>query len=441
MSVFRPLPLLFVLSMQAAGAGEPHWVASWGASAQARWDDSFVLPPGVPASFERQSVRDVVRLSVGGKRLRIVLSNRYGAAPLRVGAMRVALAGDGAALVAGSSRAVTFGGSASASAAPGALLVSDPVDLPAGALARLAVTSYYPAPTPVSTFHWGAQQTPYLVPGDATAAADLQAAARFPGRAFLTAVLVEAPAATRSVVVLGDSITDGNGSSPDQDRRWTDVLAQRLAPAGVGVVNAGISGARLLGDRMGANALARFDQDVLAQPGVAGVIVMMGINDIGWPGSPFAPGDAAMGAAQVIDALRQLIARARTHNLRIVGATLLPFEGALAGTPFEGHYSPAKEAVRQRVNRWILGSGEFDAVFDADAVLRDPAQPSRLRADYDSGDHLHPGDAGYRALAQALDLRALMGSGAGPTHFSGFAHARTAKARKKTPERLNSQGF
>ena len=408
MVVFRTLPLLFVLSAQAAAATPTHWVASWGASPQARWDDSFILPVGVPASFERQSVRDVVRLSVGGKRLRIVLSNRYGAAPLRVGAMRVALAGDGAAL-AGGSRVVTFGDSANASAAPGAVLVSDPVDLPVGALARLAITTYYPAPTPVSTFHWGGQQTPYLASGDATAAADLPAAARFAGRAFLNTVLVDAPAATRSVVVLGDSITDGNGSSPDQDRRWTDVLAQRLAPAGIGVVNAGISGARLLGERMGANALARFGQDVLAQPGVASVIVMMGINDIGWPGSPFAPRDAAVTAEQVIDALRQLIARARAHNLRIVGSTLIPFEGALAGTPFEGHYSPAKEAVRQRVNRWIVNGGQFDAVFDADAVLRDPARPSRMRAEYDSGDHLHPGDAGYRALAQAFDVRELLG--------------------------------
>ncbi|MDQ1812509.1 SGNH/GDSL hydrolase family protein [Massilia sp. CCM 9210] len=408
MSIVRTLPVLFMLCVQAAAASPTRWVASWGASPQARWDDSFILPVGVPASFEQQSVRDVVRLSVGGRRLRIVLSNRYGATALQVGQMRVGLAGHGAAVVGGSSRAVTFGGSVHASAAPGAVLVSDPVDLPAGALARLAITTYYPAPTPVSTFHWGAQQTPYLVRGNATAAADLPAAARFAGRAFLNAVLVEAPAAARSVVVLGDSITDGNGSSPDQDRRWTDVLAQRLAPAGVGVVNAGISGARLLGDRMGANALARFDQDVLAQPGVASVIVMMGINDIGWPGSPFAPHDAAMSAEQVISALRQLIARACAHNVRIVGATLIPFEGALAGTPFEGHYSPAKEAVRQRVNRWIVSGGEFDAVFDADAVLRDPSRPTRMRAEYDSGDHLHPGDAGYRALAHALDLSELM---------------------------------
>ncbi|MDQ1919908.1 SGNH/GDSL hydrolase family protein [Massilia pseudoviolaceinigra] len=409
MSILRTLPVLFMLCVQAAAASPTRWVASWGASPQARWDDSFILPVGVPASLEQQSVRDVVRLSVGGRRLRIVLSNRYGVTPLQVGQMRVGLAGDGTAVVGGSSRAVTFGGSVHASAAPGAALVSDPVDLPAGALARLAITTYYPAPTPVSTFHWGAQQTPYLVRGNATAAADLPAATRFAGRAFLSAVLVEAPAGARSVVVLGDSITDGNGSARDQDRRWTDVLAQRLAPAGVGVVNAGISGARLLGDRMGANALARLDQDVLAQPGVASVIVMMGINDIGWPGSPFAPHDAAMSAEQVISALRQLIERARAHNVRIVGATLIPFEGALAGTPFEGHYSLAKEAVRQRVNRWIVSGGQFDAVFDADAVLRDPARPSRMRAEYDSGDHLHPGDAGYRALAQALDLSELMG--------------------------------
>jgi len=184
-------------------------------------------------------------------------------------------------------------------------------------------------------------------------------------------------------------------------------LAQRLARLGIGVANAGISGARLLGDRMGANALARFEQDVLSQPGVETVIVLMGINDIGWPGSPFAPAAAQITADELIAGYRQLAAAAHARKLRIVGATMPPFEGALQGTPFEGHYSPAKDALRRAVNAWIRHGGAFDAVADFDAVTRDPQHPSRLLPACDSGDHLHPGDAGYRAMADALELRTL----------------------------------
>ena len=212
-------------------------------------------------------------------------------------------------------------------------------------------------------------------------------------------LLVDARPGAHTIIALGDSITDGNGSTPDANRRWPDLLAQRLP--GVAVVNAGISGARLLGDKMGQNALARFGQDVLAHPGSKTVIVLLGINDIGWPGSPFAPGDPAVNADQLIAGYRQLIALARLHQVRIVGATLPPFEGALAGTPFAGHYSRDKDEVRQAVNHWLRTAGAFDAVVDFDAVLRDPAHPARLLPAYDSGDHLHPGDAGYQAMAAA----------------------------------------
>jgi lysophospholipase L1-like esterase len=177
----------------------------------------------------------------------------------------------------------------------------------------------------------------------------------------------------------------------------------------VAVVNAGISGARLLQDRMGANALARFDRDVLAQPGVASVIVLMGINDIGWRGTPLAPNGSAVTAEELIAGYRQLIERAHARGVRIVGATLTPFEGALQDTPMRGYFDADKERVRQAVNAWIRDSGAFDAVVDFDAVTRDPARPTRFLAAYDSGDHLHPGDAGYRAMAEAIDLQALLG--------------------------------
>jgi lysophospholipase L1-like esterase len=221
---------------------------------------------------------------------------------------------------------------------------------------------------------------------------------------FLNAVLVEAAPGGRTVVALGDSITDGNGSTPDLDRRWPDFLAQRLAPHGIAVANAGISGGRLLKDGMGQSALARFEQDVLSQPGVSDVIVLLGINDIGWPGSPFAPAEGPVTLDQLTTGLRQLVAAAQARGVRVTAGTLPPFEGALEGTPFAGHYSPEKERMRQQLNQWIRTAGAFDAVIDFDAVLRDPHKPRRMRADFDSGDHLHPGDAGYRAMAAAVDI-------------------------------------
>ena len=412
MSSFRHLLAGAGLALAAAvpsHAAPSNWVTSWFASPQPLWGADFILPTNVPAVLQGQSVREVAQLSAGGKAVRIVLSNRYGTQPLIVGEVRVALALQGAAAVDGSERAVTFGGKRSITVPAGAPAVSDPVEMAVAPLSRLAITSYFPQAAAVSSFHWGAQQTAYIVDGNATAARDIKPASLLKGRAFLSTVLVDAPTGVRTVVTFGDSITDGNGSTPDANRRWPDFLARRLAPAGIAVANAGISGARVLGDRMGVNALARFEQDVLSQPGVRVVIVLMGINDIGWPGSPFEPGAPSMKAEELTAGYRQLIAAAHARNARIVGATLLPFEGALRGTPVEGHFSPAKDAVRREVNGWIRSSGAFDAVVDFDAVTRDPQHPSRLLPAYDSGDHLHPGDAGYQAMANAISMRVLFG--------------------------------
>jgi lysophospholipase L1-like esterase len=379
------------------------WQATWFAAPQAAWDRSFILPTNFPATVSGQTVREIVRTSVGGKQVRVQFSNRYGATPLTIGAVRIALAGEGGATVAGSSQELLFNGRPSVVVPPGAPVVSDPVDFPVAPLTRLAVSTYFPVPTPVTTFHWGDQQTAWIGTDNITQLTKFEKAAELKGRAFLAGILVDAAPNARTVIAFGDSITDGNGSTPDANRRWPDVLAQRLAGrGGVAVVNAGISGARLLQDKMGANAVARFEQDVLGQPGPKTVIVMLGINDIGWPGSPFAPNDPAIMAAEVIAGYRQLLTLARVHQVRMVGATLPPFEGALGGTPFEGHFSAAKDAVRHAVNHWIRTAGAFDAVLDADAVLRDPHRPARLLPAYDSGDHLHPGDAGYRALAGAI---------------------------------------
>lgn len=391
-----------------AQAAPAFWRDSWMASTQPLWSADFVLPLGVPARFERQTLRQVARLSVGGARLRVVLSNEDGHAPLWIGSAHVARHAGGSAVVAGSDRVLRFGGQAEVRIPPGARVVSDPVDLSMPALGRVTVSIYLPRPTAPAGFHFDARQTAYLVSGDHTASPVLaREAATLSTRVFLSGVMVDGPQPPVAVVALGDSLTDGNGAAPDADARWPDALAERLAPRGVAVLNAGISGARLLSDGMGRGALARIGRDVFSRPGVRTVVVLLGTNDIGWPGGPFAPREPAMNVEAFTQGYRALAELARAHNVRLVAATLPPFERALQGTPLEGHHSPEKERLRQAVNRWIRDSG-FDAVVDMDRVLRDPGHPSRLNPAYDSGDHLHPNDAGYQAMAAALDLDTLL---------------------------------
>lgn len=405
--------LLFTAVATPLHAAQPRaqttWTTTWTASPQPRWDGDFALPTKLPYHFWNQTLRQVARTSIGGARVRVLFSNSYGTRPLRIGAAHVALAADGASIIEGSGHALTFGGATSVTIPPGAPMLSDPVDLEVAALSRLAVSVYLPEPTPPATFHWDARQTAYVGTGEQVGATTLQADTTLDTRVFLAAIQVEAAPGARTVVAIGDSITDGNMSTVDADARWPDFLAARLAPRNVAVLNAGISGARMLRDRMGQNALARFERDVLAQPGIEAVIVLMGINDIAWEGTPLAVDGGSAGPQGLIAGYRQLIARAHARGVRIIGATLTPFEGALEDTPMRGYFSPDKERIRRQVNAWIRDSGEFDAVLDFDAVLRDPARPMRLLPAYDSGDHLHPGDAGYRAMAEAIDLQVLLG--------------------------------
>lgn len=388
----------------ASGADtkDQHWVTSWYAAPQPGWDSTFALPMNVPAYLNKQSLRESVRLSAGGERIRLVFSNRYGKEPVLIGEVRVGVAGGKRPC-----QRLSFSGQPSISILPGATVTSDALSLPVKPLANLSVTSYLPSRTSVDSFHWGSQQTVQVTAGRASEAPYPGTGDRIEGRLFLSAVMVEAAEKRRTVVALGDSITDGNGSTPDANRRWPDFLAQRLAPYGVGVANAGISGARLVSDGMGQNALARLEHDVLSQPGVSDVIVLLGINDIGWPGSPFAPNEAPITLDRLAAAYRQLVAAAHVRGVRVTAGTLPPFEGALEGTPFAGHYSPDKEQMRKRFNQWIRTAGVFDAVIDFDALLRDPAYPRRMRPVFDSGDHLHPGDEGYRTMAEAVDITPL----------------------------------
>lgn len=357
-------------------------------------------------------MRQTARISIGGERVRIVLSNAYGVQPLVIGAAELALAHSPAAIVAGSSHALRFDGQRGTVVPPGAIVISDPLAWPVAPLASLSISLYLPEITPTSTLHFDARQTACIATGDVAGQVELNAETRFTSRLFLSAVWVETAATARAVVVLSDSIADGDGSTLDANRRWPDGLAERLLAAEgapVAVLNQGISGGRVLANGMGVNALARFDRDVLAQPGVDTLVLMLGLNDIGWPGGVLDPAAALPTAASLTSAYRQLIARARAHGLRVIGATLTPFAGALCDGPFAYFYDPAKESLRGQVNAWIREAGQFDAVIDFDAVVRDPQSPTRLRPEFDSGDHLHLQDRGYAAMAAHVDLALLRG--------------------------------
>lgn len=391
-----------------AWADEPgHWVTSWAASVQPVWEPDFFAPVAIPRGLRDQTVRQVARISLGGDRLRIAFSNEYGKLPLVIGAVHVAIAGANGDTVAGSDHTLTFGGKPGITVPPGAPAVSDPVAMHVDPLSSLAVSLYLPEITPTSTWHNDARQTAYIATGNATGDATLRSAQPMVARVFLAGIEVDATADARTLVTFGDSITDGDGSTLDGNNRWPDILAERLTLAGahLGLANEGISGARILRDRMGDNALARFDRDVLGQPNVGTVVLMMGINDVGWPDTLLVPkGEPAPAAQDVIAGYQQLIDRAHAHGLRIVGATLTPFEDTFHGTPLFGYYSEEKETKREALNDWIRAPGHFDGVIDFDKLARDPANPKHIQAQFDKGDHLHPNPAGYKAMAESIDL-------------------------------------
>jgi lysophospholipase L1-like esterase len=365
-------------------------------------------PPGAgrggfpaPVTVSNQTIRQVVRVSVGGNRVRVVLSNAFGTAPVEIGAAHVGLRDHDAIVKESSVRPLTFTGSTNGRVLPGATIVSDAVDLTVPEVSDLVVDLFLPGelgtgPSPVTT-HNGASQTNYLSAAGNHSGEPAMTVERTAGAWFLIArVEVAASADAGAVVAFGDSITDGARSTADMNSRWPDYLARRLAARkgkAVGVLNAGISGNQVLGDGAGVNALARFDRDVLMQTGVTHLIVMEGINDIGLARANLTPS-----ADDLIAGHKQLIARARARGLKVYGATLTPFEGA-------AYWTAEGEAKRQALNQWIRTSGAYDAVIDFDQVTRDPTAPTKFLPAYDSGDHLHPGDAGYKAMGEAVDLK------------------------------------
>jgi len=392
----------------AATPAQAEWIASWTAAPVT--PSAAMGPMPATPSYANRTIRQTLRLSAGGKALRVRLSNRYGPAPLRIGAARIVLLDAAGNEMPGTSRAVLFAGQPNGVAAKGAPLVSDAIDLAVPALARVSLSVYLPDETGPCTCHTtGLDTTDISAPGDFTAA-PFTPETTTQMRAFIAGIDVDAPAKAATVAILGDSISDGVGSTPGANRRWPDLLAERLAarrgPAW-GVANQGISGNRILNDGFGDNALARFDGDILSLPGIKAVIVFEGVNDLGIGFGAMTQGQAAsvrtalpggpITAADLIAGYRQIITRAHAHGIKVFGATIAPYKGAT-------YWSEAGEAARQEINRFIRTSGAFDAVLDFDKVLADPADPAAMRADYHMGDHLHGSDAGYKALADSIDL-------------------------------------
>jgi lysophospholipase L1-like esterase len=380
------------ISQTAAPKDDPsanHWVATWGASPSPPQPDDQMRSRKL--EFDNQTVRLIAHISLGGERFRVRLSNVYGTKALAIGEAHLALRGAGAKIAPGSDRPLAFSGEPAVSIPPGALVLSDPVDLKAPAAADLAVSLYFPAGAVIaSTVHYSAQQTSYVAAGNVCGSDDITESATLSSWPYLNGIDVMAPAAFGTIVTLGDSITDGSRSTSDTNRRWPDVLAGRLlAQKGnkLAVVNAGIGGNRVVSDpnnvTYGANALARYDRDVLATPGLKYVFLFEGVNDIG----------AGASAGEIIFGMKQLIERAHERGVRIVGATIMPLRTG-----------PPGAAKREAVNTWIRTAKAFDGLVDFDKTISDPHKPGAFLAVYDSGDNLHPNDAGHKAMGSAVDL-------------------------------------
>ncbi|HEY6375266.1 MAG TPA: SGNH/GDSL hydrolase family protein [Edaphobacter sp.] len=398
----RTLPLLVFslfclcgINEKAVAAPPDHWVGTWATSPVAlpNPDDKF--------GAADTTYREIVHVSLGGSRVRIILSNEFGLDPLTIDAAHVALRATGSDIDLPSASALTFSGHPSITIPPGALAVSDPINFKLPAFADLAVSLFVPAqPMHQVTHHGFADQTSYTAPGNVVSSKSLDSPTEITSWPFLKGIDVMADDKSGSIVAFGDSITDGALSTRNANSRWPDLLARRLQAnkktANLGVLNEGIGGNRILHDVTGPSALARFDRDVLAQSGVKYLIILESINDIGHAQDPVKPYDVVT-AEELIAGLSQLATRAHTHGIKVYGATLTPYVGAK-------YASPAGEAMRQAANQWIRTTNQLDGFIDFDKATQDPANPTVFSPTADSGDHLHPKDAGYKSMADSIDL-------------------------------------
>ncbi len=378
----------------------PGWVAAW-ASSQMVPDSKNAIPA---EDVSDVTLRQVFRISAGGSRFRIRLSNAMGTTPLRIDAVEVAPSDGAARIKASASHAVTFAGQTGVTIPAGAEYVSDAIDMPVAALDDLTVSTWQPNVPVQQTGHPGARANSYLLHGNHTADADFAAPKVLTQWFEVGGIEVQGGATTGAIAIVGDSITDGYGVQPNTNARWPDTLMRRLNEAKIplAVLNQGIGGNRLLLDGTGPNAIARLDRDVLTQPNVRYLIVLDGVNDLGMStrDAPIAPEEHAALVAHMIAGYSQIVDRARVHGIKVYGATILPYGG-------NGYYHPdaSNEADRQALNAWIRAPGHFDAVIDFDVLARDPAAPEKMKAELDSGDHLHPSPAGYKVMGEYVDLK------------------------------------
>jgi lysophospholipase L1-like esterase len=403
------LTLLLTASLPAAlanaqaTANTQLWIGTWAASQQIP-EPQNSLPTD---DLRDATLRQTVRISVGGPTLRVHLSNVFGTDPLHFASVHIArpLSPASATIDPASDKPLTFGGSSDITIPAGAESISDPIDYPVPPLSNLAITFHLDAPPTRETGHPGSRSTSYYLHGDFASAANLPDAKHIDHWYQLSGIDVLAPAGAASIVALGDSITDGHATTTNGNDRWTDVLAERLQASSttdnIGVLNQGIGGNHLLTDGLGPNALARFDRDVIAQPGVRWLIVFEAVNDLGGLTrlGDVPPAEHAAFVARILAAYQQIIDRAHAHGIEAIGATITPFVGS-----DYYHPGPATEADREAINAWILAPGHFDAVLDFDKVVRDPVHPDRMLPANDCGDHLHPGPGGYRAIGESIPL-------------------------------------
>jgi lysophospholipase L1-like esterase len=391
---------VFLLTLgSSAASAQTKWVGTW-ASSQQTPEPANALPP---ESLNDATQRQVVHLSVGGPMVRVRISNAFGTSPLHITSIHVARPLEGAKIDPPTDRALSFSGSPDVLLPAGAEYISDPLPFPVAAMSDLAITLHLEIAPAQQTGHPGSRATSYLAHGNLTGAADLPAATKIDHWYFVSGVdVAEAGAA---VVTLGDSITDGHASTTNGNDRWPDDLSRRLqaspATRGLGVPNDGSGGNRLLLDGLGPNAMARLDRDVLAQTGAQYLIVLEGVNDLGTltRDGAVSPGEHAVEVHRILAAYEQMITRAHSHGIKVIGGTILPYGGS-------NYYHPDanNEADRAAVNAWIRAPGHFDAVVDFDKAMQDPAHPNQLLPAYDSGDHLHPSPAGYRVMGEAVPL-------------------------------------
>ncbi|WP_348267648.1 SGNH/GDSL hydrolase family protein [Edaphobacter paludis] len=383
--------------------GQQTWVATWGASQQIP-EPQNAMPTD---DLRDATVRQIFHLSVGGAALRVHLSNAFGTEALHFTSVHIArpISPSSSTIDPATDRPLTFAGSNEVTVPPGAEFVSDALNYPVAALSDLSVTFHLDAPPATETGHPGSRATSYFVHGDSVGEPNLLGAKHADHWCQVSGIDVLATSGAASIVALGDSITDGHAATTNGNDRWTDVLAQRLQASpdtrSVGVSNQGIGGNHLLINGLGPNALARFDRDVLAPAGVRWVILFEGVNDLGGlaRNGEVTPDEHAALVKRVLSADEQIVLRAHAHGLRVFGATITPYVGS-----DYYHPGPLSEADRQAVNAWIRAAGHFDAVIDFDSVVRDPHHPDHLLPAFDSGDHLHPSPAGYKAMGEAVPL-------------------------------------